>query len=103
MDYSQIIANIIISIIGLILLFFANLARKYITTETKKKYARLAVLFAQQVYHDLDGSKKFIVASEKLSEVLESYGIKIGASELEMLIEGTLKEVKAELSDVWDK
>lgn len=61
-----------------------------INNETAKTVVTDAVKFVEQVYTDLDGKEKLKKATEQVSEVLASKGIKISAAEINMLIESAV-------------
>lgn len=61
-----------------------------INNETAKTVVTDAVKFVEQVYTDLDGKSKLQKATEQVSEVLASKGIKISAAEINMLIESAV-------------
>lgn len=70
--------------------------------KNKEGFARLAVLFAQQVYWSLDGPARFEKAASSLSKALCKAGIIVTADELKELIEAALKALKKEFGDAWD-
>ena len=57
-----------------------------INNETAKAVVTDAVKFVEQVYNDLSGREKLEKATEQVSEVLQSKGIKITPAEINMLI-----------------
>jgi len=58
---------------------------------TKKELADTAVKFVQQVYWELDGTKRFSQASVWLSEQASKHGLKLTESEIKGLIEAAVK------------
>lgn len=61
-----------------------------INNETAKAVVTDAVKFVEQVYNDLSGREKLEKATEQVSEVLQSKGIKITPAEINMLIESAV-------------
>lgn len=61
---------------------------------TKKELADTAVKFAQQVYWELDGPKRFAEATTWLSEQAGKLGLKMTDSEIKGLIESAVKAMK---------
>lgn len=64
-----------------------------INNETAKAVVTDAVKFVEQVYNDLSGKEKLEKATEQVSEVLQSKGIKITPAEINMLIESAVYEL----------
>ena len=61
-----------------------------VNNETAKAVVTDAVKFVEQVYSDLSGREKLEKATEQVSEVLQSKGIKITPAEINMLIESAV-------------
>jgi len=61
-----------------------------VNNETVKVVVENAVKFVEQVYTDLKGKEKLQLATEQVSEILESKGIKLSAAEINMLIESAV-------------
>lgn len=81
-----------------------NFFRKKTTAEQRKiieDVIREGVLFAQQVYKHLDGPAKFDKAVEQIVIVLKEKGLKISEAELKLLLEATLKRLKAQFGEEW--
>ncbi len=60
------------------------------------------VLFAQQVYKELNGEEKFDKALEAISKKLKEKGIKVNAETIKTTIEAVLKRLKKEFGESWD-
>lgn len=61
-----------------------------INNETAKAVVTDAVKFVEQVYNDLSGKEKLEKATQQVSEILTSKGIKITPAEINMLIESAV-------------
>lgn len=61
-----------------------------INNETAKAVVTDAVKFVEQVYSDLSGKEKLEKATQQVSEILQSKGIKITSAEINMLIESAV-------------
>lgn len=92
---TEIVANVIIPILGAILVYCVVPFVKSKTTETQKQnvyfYVKLAVQAAEQVfdYKNAGRDKKDFVI-----EKLNSIGIEINEHELDIMIESAVKELK---------
>ena len=62
--------------------------------ETAKQVAKDVVQFIQQVYADLDGKEKLKKAIEQVSQILQSKGIQLTDTEINMLIESAVFGLK---------
>ncbi|MGI6226693.1 MAG: phage holin [Peptococcales bacterium] len=69
----------------------------------KQQLAEIAVRFVEQVYVDLHGEEKYTKAAEYLSTQAAKIGLTMDAEEVKALIESTLKTLKDEFGDAWDK
>ena len=65
-------------------------------TETKKSLARTVVYACEQMYQALDGEDKLAMAEQKITNLLESYGIDFDGAELRLLIESAVKQMNDE-------
>lgn len=65
-----------------------------INNDTAKAVVADVVQFVQQVYKDLDGDAKLKKAVEEASTILQSKGIKITETEINMLIESAVFSMK---------
>lgn len=92
----EILATIITAIASFIGLTIKNAYTKYINTKTKKEIVKDTVNYVEQVYKDIHGEEKLNKAKEKALEWLKQKGIKISETELEILIESAVKELKGE-------
>lgn len=73
------------------------------TLESKQKYAKLAVQFAQEVYKDEDGATKYKHASNWLSSQLKAVGIKVSGDEIRGLVQAAYNEFKKDFEKKVDK
>ena len=69
----------------------------------KQDLAMVAVKYAEQAYRNSTGPAKYVHASEWLSLVLESRGLKMSPEDLRALIEWALREIRDEFGDQWGK
>lgn len=60
---------------------------EYVNTETKQKIVKTVVNAVEQLYKDLDGSKKLEKAKENIIALLNEKGITITELEMDMMIE----------------
>ncbi|TEB06364.1 phage holin [Pelotomaculum propionicicum] len=60
----------------------------------KQSLARLAVLFVEQAYRDLDGPEKYAKAAEWLSGRAKEYGIALTPEQIKGLIESAVRTFK---------
>ena len=86
--------------------FVIQLIRKKLRDEDLKIVRAIVedgVLFVQQAYKHLKGEEKYKLAVASITAVLKERGVKISEDELKILIESTLKRLKAHWGDLWDK
>ena len=60
---------------------------EYVNTETKQKIVKTVVNAVEQLYKDLDGTKKLEKAKENIIALLNEKGITITELEMDMMIE----------------
>lgn len=90
--------NLILSILGTILTaiggYIGTLYKKYINDKTKKQIINDTVKYVEQITKDISISSenKLKKAKDKALEWLNSKGIKISNTELEVLIESAVNE-----------
>lgn len=72
------------------------------TIENKQFIAREAVLFAQQVFKEADGEKKYLAAVQILAAKCSRYRIAVTEEEIDELVHTALKCAKKEFAEVWD-
>lgn len=92
----EILATIITALASFIGVSIKNAYTKYINTKTKKEVVKDTVNYVEQVFKDIHGLEKLNKAKEKALEWLNEKGIKISETELEILIESAVKELKGE-------
>lgn len=68
---------------------------------TKQNLARMAVLFVEQAYRDLDGPEKYAMATEWLSGRAKEHGITITPEQIEGLIEAAVRTFKDLYGSDW--
>lgn len=93
-QFIQILLPILATFLTGLFTYIGNRLKKVyeekVNNETAKAVVEDAVKFVEQVYTDLDGKLKLQKATEQVSEVLASKGIKISAAEINMLIESAV-------------
>ena len=89
-----ILATIITSVASFVGVTIKNAYTKHINTKTKKEIIEATVLYVEQVFRGLDGTKKFEKAKTKSLDWLNEKHIKISEAELEILIEATVNSLK---------
>lgn len=88
----QILGAIMCAIFGFLGYAIRQIANKYLTDETKRAVARVAVQFVEQVWNTLHGADKLAKALETAQELLKKKGIDFDSAEMEVLIEAALAE-----------
>ena len=63
---------------------------QYVTDKRAKAVVETCVKAVEQLYHDLDGTEKYVKAIDAAEEMLSAKGITITGLELEMLIEAAV-------------
>ena len=108
---SQLVLNLV-GILGLIASYFIiaflkkkvgleNLKKIDAELSTNEEMAKLVVLYIQKKFETADGETKFNEAYIALSEMLEKKGINLTETEIQVLIESSLKLLKKEFGDIW--
>lgn len=93
-QFIQILLPVLATFITGLFTYIGNRLKKVyeekVNNETAKAVVTDAVKFVEQVYTDLSGREKLEKATEQVSEVLQSKGIKITPAEINMLIESAV-------------
>lgn len=93
-QFIQILLPILATFLTGLFTYIGNRLKKVyeekVNNETAKAVVEDAVKFVEQVYTDLSGKEKLQKATEQVSEVLQSKGIKITPAEINMLIESAV-------------
>lgn len=93
-QFIQILLPILATFLTGLFTYIGNRLKKVyeekVNNETAKAVVEDAVKFVEQVYNDLSGREKLEKATEQVSEVLQSKGIKITPAEINMLIESAV-------------
>lgn len=93
-QFIQILLPILATFLTGLFTYIGNRLKKVyeekVNNETAKAIVTDAVKFVEQVYSDLSGREKLEKATEQVSEVLQSKGIKITPAEINMLIESAV-------------
>ena len=93
-QFIQILLPILATFLTGLFTYIGNRLKKVyeekVNNETAKAVVTDAVKFVEQVYTDLSGREKLEKATEQVSEVLQSKGIKITPAEINMLIESAV-------------
>ena len=63
---------------------------EYVTDKRAKDVVETVVKAVEQLYHDLDGSEKYVMALTNAEEMLTNKGITVSSLELAMLIEAAV-------------
>lgn len=74
---------------------------KLLNTETKRRVAKIAAQFAEQVYKDLHGDDKLQKALEAAAALLKKRGLKFDAAEMRILIEAAVGEFNEVFAKSW--
>lgn len=74
-----------------------NKVAEKIDTETKKSLVETTVKYIEQVYKDVHGDEKLQIALQKAASLFKEKGIKIGTTELEMMIEEVVNNINKEV------
>lgn len=93
-QFIQILLPILATFLTGLFTYIGNRLKKVyeekVNNETAKAIVTDAVKFVEQVYSDLSGREKLEKATEQVSEILQSKGIKITPAEINMLIESAV-------------
>lgn len=93
------LSTIITALAGYIATSIKNAYTKKVNNETAKAVVDDVVKFVQQVYEDLDGPAKYKKALAEASSILQSKGIKITETEINMLIESAVYGIKQAMTE----
>ena len=83
----EIIGTILTGLVAYIATRLKNKYEEYVNTETKQKIVKTVVNAVEQLYKDLDGTKKLEKAKENIIALLNEKGITITELEMDMMIE----------------
>lgn len=97
---NEIIVTILTAVFSYIGLCLKNAYTKYINTKTKEKVVITVVNAVEQIYKDLEGSKKLEKAKEAIMQMLEEKGINITDIEINMLIESVVSGFNNNIKEV---
>lgn len=90
MEYlPKILEYVLIIILGIL----ANKAKGIMNNNVKRAIVKDTVLYVEQIFKDLHGRDKLMVAEEKAIKLLNQKGIKISQDELTVLIESVVAEI----------
>lgn len=92
----QILATIITAVASFIGMSIKKAYTKYVDTKTKKEIVDLTVKYIEQIYKGvmISNEDKLSKAKEKALEWLNSKGLKISDTELDILIESAVNGLK---------
>lgn len=92
----QILATIITAVASFIGMSIKKAYTKYVDTKTKKEIVDSTVKYIEQIYKGvmISNEDKLSKAKEKALEWLNSKGLKISDTELDILIESAVNELK---------
>jgi len=88
----QIAMAIFTAIAGFLGTQLKRIVQKYVDDKTKADVVRTVVKAMRQVYKDADGSTKYQMAVENITEMLNSKNISITQLEIDMLIEAAVDD-----------
>ena len=94
----QILATIITAVASFIGVSIKKAYTKYVDTKTKKEIVNSTVEYIEQIYKNVTvtNEEKLAKAKEKALEWLNTKGLKISDTELEILIESAVNGLKKE-------
>jgi hypothetical protein len=92
----QILATVITAVASFIGMSIKKAYTKYVDTKTKKEIVDLTVKYIEQIYKGvmISNEDKLSKAKEKALEWLNSKGLKISNTELDILIESAVNGLK---------
>ena len=92
----QILATVITAVVSFIGVSIKKAYTKYVDTKTKKEIVDLTVKYIEQIYKNtmISNEDKLSNAKEKALEWLNSKGLKISDTELDILIESAVNGLK---------
>lgn len=88
-----VIVSVGVAVLSAIGIAIKGVITRYADTGTKKKLVETTVKYVEQVFTDLHGQAKFDMALQKAEELFKEKGIKIGKTELEMMIEEVVNNI----------
>lgn len=97
---STILNTVIMAILSYLGIVIKNLIAKYLDDKTKRDIVKACVRAVEQIYKDenIHGQEKVDKVIEYATEILNSKGIEISASEIKILIEQFVIEMNNELN-----
>lgn len=96
-----IIYAIITAVVSYIGVKIKNIYEKYVDDKTKREVAKMCVEAVEQIYKDLHGKEKLDKCIESISQLLNDKGIAISEIEIRMLIESAVREMNAQIGDLF--
>lgn len=98
----EILATVITAVASFIGVSIKKAYTKYVDTKTKKEIVEATVKYIEQIYKNamVSNEDKLIKAKEKALEWLNSKGLKISDTELEILIESAVNGLKSANKEV---
>ena len=92
---------IITAVVSYVGMKIKSVFEKYINDKTKRDVAKTCVRAVEQIYKDLHGQEKLDKCIESISLLLADKGISITEIEVRMLIEAAVREMNAQLGDLF--
>ena len=92
---------IITAVVSYVGMKIKSVFEKYINDKTKRDVAKTCVRAVEQIYKDLHGQEKLDQCIESISLLLADKGISITEIEVRMLIEAAVREMNAQLGDLF--
>lgn len=91
-----VIITAFVSIISYLGIKIKNKIESKLDTDVKKALVTTTVKYIEQVYVDVHGDEKLQIAIAKAESLFKEKGIKIGKTELEMMIEEVVNNINKE-------
>ena len=100
---TEVLTNLLILLVNIGIGYVVAFLRKHkILTEIKsfEGLAEIAVKGVEQSFKDANGEQKFLYAKEWLIKVAKEKGIRISESQIDLVIEAVVKDVKVKFGEV---
>ena len=92
----EIIAMVLVSVLGYLGMIAKRLITRYLDTGDKRAMALASVRYVEQVYIGLHGQEKMHHALSRFEKLLAEHGITCSATEMEALLEAAVNEMNAQ-------
>ena len=88
----ELLGTLLVAIFGFLGVQAKKLYKNFVDDKTKESVVKSVVKAMEQIYRDLDGRERYQKAKESIVEMLNSKGVKITESEMNILIEASVSE-----------